>query len=247
MLQADWSPEASLPGNLAAGRRPAFGINTISSTVVDGTTLWSWVDSIEDPQDLLLTKKRLTLAKSAVLLMMLSPGTPQASATDFSNSEIAGFFKGACAARFDEEVAGLLRPSKFEAIRDVTWFDAHGGPPKWEFAGYHDTVLGYCAREGGALGKAVCMVVNAGESQVRVTLPQPPGGSLWKLLLNSGATSPEDVPIHTGGRRLPAGSGVVLEPKAAALLFSSPSVSSPNVSSTALPAVNLNQGYGMAP
>lgn len=226
MLQADWSHEASLPGNLAAGRRPAFGINTISSTVVDGTTLWSWVDSVLDPVDIGLTKTRLTLAKSAVMLMMLSPGTPQASVADFSNSDIAAFFRAACAARFDEEVAELLRPSQFEVIRDVTWFDAHGGPPKWDFAGYHDTVLGYCARQGGALGKAVCLVVNSSEGQVRVTLPQPPGGSLWKLLLDSGATSREDVAVNAGGRRLPAGSGVVLEPKAAALLFSCPNDSS---------------------
>eukprot|EP00892_Ulva_mutabilis_P009107 jgi/Ulvmu1/6569/UM003_0206.1 len=225
MLQADWSPEASLPGNLAAGRRPAFGINTISSPIVDGTTLWSWVDSIADPVDIALTKKRLTLAKSAVMLMMLSPGTPQASAVDFSNSEIAGFFRGACAARFDDEIAELLRPSKFEVIRDVKWFDAHGGQPKWDFAGYDDTVLGYCAREGGALGKAVCLVVNAGETQVRVAIPQPPGGSLWQLLLNSGATSPDDVLIHSGGLRLPAGGGVALEPKAVALLCAFPSKS----------------------
>lgn len=222
MLQADWSPEASLPGNLAAGRRPAFGVNTISSTVVDGTTLWSWVDSVEDPHDPTLTKKRLTLAKSAVLLLMLSPGTPQASVADFGNAEVAGFFRGACAARFDDEVTGMLRPPKFEVFRDVTWFEAQGQPPKWDFAGYDDTVLGYCAREGGALGKAVCLVVNAGERQMRVTLPQPPGGSLWKLLLDSGATSPEDNYMHSGGRRLPLGSGVVLQPKAAVLLFSSP-------------------------
>ena len=233
MLQADWSPEAGLPGNLAAGRRPAFGVNTISSPVVDGTTLWSWVDSIADPVDIALTKKRLTLAKSAVMLMMLSPGTPQASAVDFANTEIAGFFQGACVARFDEEVAALLRPSKFEAIRDITWFDAHGGQPKWEFAGYDDNVLGYCAREGGALGKAVCLVVNAGEGEVRVALPQPPGGSLWKALLNSGATSPEDVLVYSGGKRLPAGGGITLAPKAAALLFSSPEEPTP-VSSTAV-------------
>lgn len=224
MLQADWSPEACLPGNLAVGRRPSFGINTISSPLVDATSLQSWIDSVlgsESAGD----RKRIVMAKSAILLMMLARGTPQASATDLEIMEVARFFKAALAVRLKEDWSKLMRP-QFEEFCDVQWFSGHGKEPNWDQGGPGSEVLGLIVRAGGAVGKAVSIVVNSGDGQVRVSLPQSPGRSLWTVVLDSGAMPPDDVLIQSGGHRLPAGSGLVLAPKAAAFLFAAPAASS---------------------
>ena len=221
MFQADWSPEASLPSKLAVGRRPSFGINTISSPLVDNTTLDSWVDSVlgADNHD---RRKRVTLAKSAILLMMLARGTPQASAVDLGTVEIARFYQAALAVRLNEDWLELLRPLWFEVFCDIQWFSGHGKAPNWEEGGPGSEVLGFVVREGGAIGQSICVVANSGDGQVRVALPQAPARSLWTLVLDTGAMSPDDVLIQSGGRRLPAGGGMVLAPKAAAFLFSVP-------------------------
>jgi hypothetical protein len=219
MLQADWSPEAHLPGNLAAGRRPSFGINTVSSHFVDGTTLDSWLDSVRGDD---VNRKRAVLAKSAVLLLMLASGTPQASCVDLETMEIGRFYRAALSVRLRPDWAALLRPPKFEVLRDIKWFNAHGHEPVWGQPDMGSAVLGFCIREGGALGKAVSLIANAGDDEVRVQLPQTPGRSLWTVVLDSGSVMPDDVLLDSGGRRLPAGSGLVLAPKAAAFLFAYP-------------------------
>lgn len=222
MLQADWSPEAGLPGNLAVGRRPSFGINTISSPLVDGTTLQSWLDSVLGPESA-GSRKQAVLAKSAIMLMMLARGTPQASAQDLDSAEIAGFYKAALTVRLKEDWSKLMRPLQFEEFCDVQWFAGHGHEPNWDQEGPGSEVLGFIVREGGALGKAISVVVNSADWEVRVSLPQTPGRSLWTVVLDTGAMSPDDVLIESGGRKLPAGSGLVLAPKAAAFLFAEPS------------------------
>jgi hypothetical protein len=117
----------------------------------------------------------------------------------------------------------LMRPLQFEEFRDVQWFSGHGKQPNWDQGGPGSEVLGFIVREGGALGKAVCVVANSGDGEVRVSLPQTPGRSLWTVVLDSGAIAPDDVLIEFGGRRLPAGSGLVLAPKAATFMFAVPS------------------------
>lgn len=246
MFQADWSPEASLPSNLAVGRRPSFGINTISSPLVDGTSLNSWLDSVlgVDSTD---RRKRVVLSKSAILLLMLARGTPQASAADLGNIEIARFYQAALAVRLNEEWLNLMRPLWFEVFCDVQWFGGHGQEPNWDEGGPGSEVLGFVVREGGALGKAVCVVANSGDGEVRVALPQTPARSLWTVVLDTGAMSPDDVLIESGGRKLPAGGGLVLAPKAAAFLFAVPAAPTPAAPTPTSPAPSSGSRHVSGP
>ena len=217
VFQADWSPQAGLPGNLSVGRRPSFGVNTISSPLVDGTTLGSWLDSIfgAGQGD---GRLRVPLMKSAILLASVARGTPQLAAVDLEGPEVSRFASGALHARRD--VAHVIRPPKFETARDVLWFNEHGGAPQWGGEGQGNAVLGKLTSISGVGGEAVCVIINSSWDRVDVNVPDAPAGSLWHVLLDSGSDAPDDVCLQASARRLQAGSNYDMAPKAALLLES---------------------------
>jgi hypothetical protein len=241
IFQADWSPEAGLPGNLAAGRRPAFAVNCVSTPLVDGTTLGSWLDSIFGPGqgD---GRTRLILMKSAIMLVALAQGTPQLAAADLKGAEVARFASAALAAR--RRHATIMLPAKFNAVRDVAWFTEHGHAPQWGGTGAGDAVLGQVVRTGGALGSSCCLFVNSSWQSVSVQLPPTPGTSLWRVQLDSGSDMPDDVCAADGGRPLRAGSNYVVAPKGAVLLSATPAVSS-GIGAVGVVSMGVGESQGM--
>jgi hypothetical protein len=208
-------PSADLAGNLAAGRRPSFAVNTVSTPLVDGTTLGSWLDSIFGPGqgD---GRVRLTLMKSALLLLALAQGTPQFAAADLEGAELAQFAAAALVAR--RRLAGLLQPPTFTAAREVEWTNEHGAAPSWGGQGGPHAVLAMRVRAGGAVGASACVVINAGWDAVTSSLPATQGTALWHVLLDSGADMPYDVCLNGRGRQLSMGSSYTLAPKSVLLL-----------------------------
>ena len=222
IFKAKEPEQSGLPGNLAAGRRPSFAVNTVSMPLVDGTTLGSWLDGVfgagqgDDEQ-------RVTLVKSALALLVLAHGTPCIAAADIEAGSVRAFVAEALAAR--ATAAALLQPSSYDGVRTVTWCDQHGNPPAWDFADARDAALLEVARSGGATGRAACLAVNASWEMVQVALPPAQGAALWQLLLDSGAGM--SVPgRQTQGSQLHAGSTVWLAPKAVALFMAEPQLQS---------------------
>ena len=215
VFQADWSPEAGLSGNLAAGRRPAFAINTASSPLVDGTTLGSWVDSFLGPGEG-TAAVRVTLMKSALLAAVVAQGTPQLAAADVESPELARFATAALQAR--RQLGDLLQPPQYSTPRELSWFNESGQSPAWGDATALHGVLGLCVRTGGALGQAACVLLNRSWEKVTVMLPPTPGATVWHVLVDSGSDTPHDTPVLEGGRPLQAGSTYIVAPKGALVL-----------------------------
>ena len=216
LLKEDTS--SPLPGNLAAGRRPSFAVNSVSAPLVDGSTLGSWLDNIFGPGEG-DGKTRLTLMKTALLLLATAHGTPQFAAADLEGRELARFAPAALSAR--RQLSWLLAPPSFNAKRSIAWSTEYGGQPAWGGHGMPHAALVMCLRDvsaGSALGSALCLIINAGWEPVSVQLPPASGMSLWHVMLDSGADQPFDISIDRGGRPLRIGSNYTVAPKGAVLL-----------------------------
>lgn len=218
IFKPDRSAQSSLPGNLAAGRRPSFAVHTIAAPLVDGTTLAGWLDSIfgEGQGD---AEQRATLTKSALALLIFAHGTPCIAAADVESLPVRQFVAEALHAR--AQAAHLLQPSAYDGARSVAWCDQHGNAPAWDHAHARDAVLIEVAKAGGALGCAACVAVNSSWEMVQIALPPTQGTALWQPLVDSGGNM--SVPgQRTRGALLRAGSTYWLAPKAVALFLAEP-------------------------
>jgi hypothetical protein len=158
--------------------------------------------------------------KTALLTSILAQGTPLLAAADVSSPEMVRFVGSALRAR--TQLAGLMQPPSFEAVRELIWFNELGSAPSWDETNPVDGVLGVCIRQGGVLGKAACLILSCSWHTITLRLPPTSGTSVWHVLLDSGSPAPDDIAIDEGGRPLSAGSTYDLAPKAALLLSAVP-------------------------
>jgi len=221
LLAARW--DADLPGCLAAGRRPAFGLNVLGSREGAGLARLGAAVCGRGPQPPPGAAEpdacAATAAKSLLTLQMLSQGTPMLSHDFVGEATLLSFASGLLSLR--SSVADLVSPPEFDTPRGVHWFGAaEGSAPDWDGALQHTDGGKVVAVALGDLGgRAVFMAFNPHDSAVRAAVPErPPGAAPWSLAVDTGRPAPGDLPEPP--TPLAAGGGPLrLQPRAAVVLL----------------------------
>jgi hypothetical protein len=215
--------EGGMPGNLAAGRRPAFSFNSVSSlgrpplpAVAEGVAGAAAAAAAAAGAPAPPPELAATVAKSLLAAVVLSQGTPVVSQEVTADVEVARFV--GVLMRLRRRLARLLLPPSFDAPRDLTWHGAAGGEPDWEgaAAGAGDSnYLALCARHA-ADGSAVYFGLNPHLHAVAAALPPPPEGHAWLRAADTALPAPHDAALDECVAV--EGSSYLVAPKAAVVL-----------------------------
>lgn len=232
--------EEGLPGNLAAERRPAFGLNAVSLArhgprggSMQSSPLMSLAKEAAGMVGSAGTASgsgrdfpsAMTMAKSLLLTAIISQGIPAISYEDITDVEIARFV--GVAMRLRRKVSSLVLQPLFDSPRDIQWRGADGGEPDWSgegsisgsnmrgsnFLSY--VVMATPAEEGdGVMG--VYVGLNPHHHAVSATLPALPSWLVWSRVVDTSLPAPEDAVLVregvevNGGRYVVGGKGSVV-------------------------------------
>lgn len=210
LFAARW--DGGLPGDLAAGRRPAFGINSILAP--DSGSLLDVVGHADN------ALQQEVVARSMLLLAMVCQGVPAFNGASVSRRGVARFV--GVLSRLRRKYANLVAPPLLDSPRSVRWLGTHDGrEPDWsgEQMGNWVQGSGYLAllltNDEGSL----YIGFNPhGDAAVTAYTPEPPVGTVWQWVVDTSKPPPADA-VFEGGERLPGGSAAVtLAPQAAVVL-----------------------------
>jgi len=241
--------DAGLPGGLAAGRRPAFGLNanqapgdnplqrTLSAIMPpspppsasgasmgppSGPTTSSGASPSTVPPLEILTRTLL-------LAQFMSMGVPSFTASSVLGSPGLLRFVGLLAA-LRESCRDLLSPPLYESPRELTW---HAAMPASEvdWAGTstspNSNVIGFSVRNN--RNRAIFVVFNPYPDPLAVSMPAPPEGCAWRRVVDTGAPPPGDATLEgavvSGAGQLP------IKPRAGVVLLAVPAPRSAAASS----------------
>ncbi|KAK9820150.1 hypothetical protein WJX72_006684 [[Myrmecia] bisecta] len=208
--------ESGLPGNLATGRPPSFGLNAVS--YLGNDTLQSFVAAAVPETDTDAWELRETLTKTLLLVSLLAQGMPLISQDSVEDAATARFV--GVVSRWRRKHGDLLQPTNFSTPRDLRWHGAAAGSsPDWDggasTAGYPGAkFVGYSVYAED--GRAVYVGINPHTTPAAIELPEAGGGRVWKRVVDTALSAPEDA-LHNAnaaladpGRYTVAGKGAVV-------------------------------------
>ncbi|KAG2422373.1 hypothetical protein HXX76_016097 [Chlamydomonas incerta] len=191
--------DAGLPGGLAAGRRAGFGLNVVGP--LGDVPLGDVIDSDN-------VVRGDALARSLLVAQFVSAGQPLLAATNLSRPGVPQLLAALAAVR--RGYRSLICPASITAPeREVAWHSPYGGgEPDW--SGSNPDPAANCVLltlSGGPSrpGHMLAAGFNPNGEPVSVTLPRPPAGAVWRLLVDTS----RPVPTATAGG---ASLGAVLPP-----------------------------------
>ncbi|KAL6759536.1 hypothetical protein V8C86DRAFT_1289639 [Haematococcus lacustris] len=217
-----WDAVPSLPGGLAAGRRAAYGVNSLV-----GLGDHPLLQALGSDQDL---ERAEVLARTLLLAMFVSSGTPLVTANTLNRKGLWRFTAMMTAVRkqymdlinppltFAPLAAGAV-PSK--PVRELRW---HGAGPGAE-VDWHNAAQGvapsnliaFTLRDSGE--RALYVAFNPYPHHVSVALPGPAAAGAWRLVVDTSRLPPEDIDLE--GPLLPVGQPLFdVAPQAGILLIS---------------------------
>ncbi|KAJ9514282.1 hypothetical protein QJQ45_012210 [Haematococcus lacustris] len=217
-----WDAVPSLPGGLAAGRRAAYGVNSLV-----GLGDHPLLQALGSEQDL---ERAEVLARTLLLAMFVSSGTPLVTANTLNRKGLWRFTAMMTAVRkqymdlinppltFAPLAAGAV-PSK--PVRELRW---HGAGPGAE-VDWHNAAQGvapsnliaFTLRDSGE--RALYVAFNPYPHHVSVALPGPAAAGAWRLVVDTSRLPPEDIDLE--GPLLPVGQPLFdVAPQAGILLIS---------------------------
>lgn len=237
VFEADW--DAGLPGNLATGRRPAFGVNSI--TVLGRQSLAELAAEAAEAAtaggyDGYGAPAAGTISKSLLALAVLSSGVPiipQDTVADAPTAKFVGVLM-----RLRQRLTPLLLPPRFDSPRDIRWHSVDAAAaPVWEadlaadMAAVGNTATNYLAFSVlGPEGDGVYLGINPHPHPLTVTLPPAAPGRVWELVVDTARAAPYDAYLE-GGDVIGGGSYYV--PSKAVLVLQSVIVETPGLQSQA--------------
>ncbi|PSC72831.1 60S ribosomal export NMD3-like [Micractinium conductrix] len=212
IFDSDWHPEAALPGNLAIGRRPAFGMNSV--TVLGRQSLAELSAEAAELAGAAAAREGMppgpapsaaTIAKSLLALSILALGTPivaQDTVADLAAARFVGVLM-----RMRRRLAPLLLPPRFDSPRDIRWHSATDASvePIWDTeavaaavaAGHRSTnYLAFSVHFSD--GQCIYVGVNAHPHAVAASLPRVPAGRVWEVVVDTALPPPNDAFIEGG-------------------------------------------------
>ncbi|KAG2494253.1 hypothetical protein HYH03_007608 [Edaphochlamys debaryana] len=186
LFSARW--DAGLPGGLAVGRRPAFGLNAVAP--LGDKALPEHLADVYFGGDQIRAN---AVARSLLVAQFVSAGQPLVAASTAAAPGMAALMAALSAVRRGYRPL-LCPPSLTSPDRELTWHSPYGsGEPDWTGANpdpYANvlvlTVGGGPARPGHMIG----LVINPQSEAYTVTLPRPPPGSVWRLLVDTARPVP---------------------------------------------------------
>jgi len=219
LFAPQWDASPSHPGNLAAGRRAAFGLNNLSGLGGQGLLKALGSDSNLERAEV--------LARTLLLAQFVSCGVPMVSSATVARKGLWRFVSVLAAIRRDN-VALMNPPIDFApekpgvpVFRKLSWHSAApGGTVDWQNTqggAVPSNVIAFSVAE--VSGKGMFCVFNPYNEPVTVALPGPEGGGQWRLVVDTSRMPPEDADLD--GPLLPPGQPLAeVGPKAAMLLLS---------------------------
>ncbi|CAL8460737.1 g268 [Coccomyxa elongata] len=221
LFAARW--DGGLPGGLAAGRRPAFGLN--GTTYLGKGTLWDQVASTvpEDAQPPAPGKlsQHETLAKTLLLLALVSQGVPTFPQDVLEDERLARALTALHQVR--RTFARQLTSPQFETPRNLRWHGATPGiTPDWDgVAPSHDSLyLAYSVNDPEA--SAVYVGFNPHHYSISVALPEGLPGAKWKRIVDTSFPAPHDVLLGAGAGEPLLGTHYEVPGKAAVVFAAAP-------------------------
>lgn len=190
LFAARW--DGGLPGGLAAGRRPAFGINALEPPLA--ASLLALVGAAED------IERAEVVAKSALLAVLVAQGTPVFNAPTLSRKNLLHFVRGVLTIR--RKYRNLLSPPMFDSPRAISWHGA--GPmsePDWSGEAAAALLPGsnYVAfMVKGDQQQAVYVGFNPNPEPCSASLPPPGLHMQWKRIVDTARMPPQDVAVEHG-------------------------------------------------
>lgn len=190
LFAARW--DGGLPGGLAAGRRPSFGINALEPPLA--CDLLSVAGAAEDPA------RAERVARSLLLAMLVAQGTPVFNAPTLSAKGLLQFAQGVLVLR--KTYRNMLSPPMFDSPRAISWHGA--GPlsePDWsgEAAVALTPGANYVAfMVKGEKQQAVYVGFNPNPEPCTVFLPNPGLRMQWRRLVDTARRPPHDVALERG-------------------------------------------------
>eukprot|EP00198_Chlamydomonas_reinhardtii_P002453 XP_001691789.1 isoamylase-type starch debranching enzyme [Chlamydomonas reinhardtii] len=191
--------DAGLPGGLAAGRRAGFGLNAVAP--LGDVPLGGVIDSEN-------AMRGDALARSLLVAQFVSAGQPLLAAANLSRPGVPQLLAALAAVR--RGYRSLICPASITAPeREVAWHSPYGGgEPDW--SGSNPDPVANCVLltlGGGASrpGHMLAAGFNPHGEPMSVSLPRPPAGAVWRLLVDTS----RPVPTATAGG---ASLGAVLPP-----------------------------------
>ncbi len=112
----------------------------------------------------------------------------------------------------------VLRDERFYRGDQLHWFGARGTAPDWDGPA---KALG-CVIGGSADDSTLCLLFNADSAQAAFTLPTPPAGGVWCIVIDTAADSPDDATEAGNKREVPAGDTWVAAPRSLVALVGEP-------------------------
>jgi len=183
LFAARW--DADLPGGLATGRRPSYGINSFAP-VMGGQRITDQAQS-------------LPTAKALLMLQILSQGTPALSISD-EDPALATFSHHLV--RLRSKYSELLCPPNLDSPRAIEWHGAEAESlPDWDGyrSGEHGgKVVGFSVTGPRATSTrpqlGIFVSFNPHTEDVTVALPPRPDQRPWLLAVDSALPAPGDCP-----------------------------------------------------
>eukprot|EP00210_Caulerpa_lentillifera_P001648 g1584.t1 len=187
--------DGGFPGNLAAGRRPAFGFN---SPLSFGKSL---VKSLENRTPQILSRKskeasslQTSLACALLIASCVSRGVPIFPQDCFFDPLLTPFVKKLLAFRVKHST--LIQPDSFDAVRLISWHGIiAGNQPDWDDI-IDSSFIGYSCRD--ETGNGFYAAFNASPSEVSVQAPDLPVDCSWRCLAYTASPN-EDNNILVAG------------------------------------------------
>ncbi|GLC33109.1 hypothetical protein PLESTB_000369500 [Pleodorina starrii] len=262
LFAARW--DAGLPGGLAAGRRPAFGLN--AAAPLGDRPLVAAVAAAAGAAGAAADAARCEAVSRALLLaQFVAAGQPLVAASTLARPAAAQLVAALAAVRRGYRPL-LSPPSLTSAERVLTWHSpyAGGGEPDWAGANPDAAANALVLTIGGGAarpGHLLAVAFNPAGEPVTVALPRPPTGAVWRLLVDTARPVPTAQAAGGGslGAVLPAeeqGSyvmgpyGAVLldaVPVAAAASAAAAAASVASRPTAAAAAAPPPPGYGLSP
>lgn len=198
-LMTGRAAEGLLPGSLATGRPPAWGLNSVSAvgshTLATLISQAHWNQGEEGQQG--------TLAKSLVASSVLCQGTPIISQDALQDPALAAF--AGSVVHFRHKHSALLQPHHFSSFRELLWHGATiGSQPDWEgeaaASGYHAAnYLAYSLHQPGE--PSIYIGYNPYTYPMQIEIPAPPSGHVWRQAIDTAEPAPLDA--MTGPKEFP--------------------------------------------
>eukprot|EP00878_Enallax_costatus_P025353 GHUV01027123.1.p1 GENE.GHUV01027123.1~~GHUV01027123.1.p1 ORF type:complete len:648 (+),score=120.67 GHUV01027123.1:549-2492(+) len=232
LLAARW--DGGLPGGLAAGRRPAFGVNALEPPLAG--SLLQLVGAAED------IERAEVVARSLLLAMLVAQGTPAFNAPTLSRKGLLRFVRGVLKIR--KKYRDLLAPPMFDSPRAISW---HGldalAEPDWSGEAAASQIPGanYVAFSlKGDKQQAVYVGFNPNPEPCAAALPVLGPNTQWKRVVDTARLPPQDVVLDSGEL---LDTEYIVAPGAAIMLEAAPQPAPPPPQSRAA-TMQASQVYG---